>query len=205
MLKNSRPVFKGVTHTLASMIYCLVGWYLTTDIPSGLYFSSMIFHFTTSAYLHCNIHHEKLLFYRKLDHIAIFIYIAAVYNLLINRILHDISGWTIGLLFFGTIVGIYIRIYYTDLPNKLIALPYMICGWSILMDIKLVVKTIYYIPVTSTVFIFGGLCYTVGGLIYISRYPDPWPKYIGFHEVFHMLSVIGSACFTVSVFYLLVV
>ena len=39
----------------------------------------------------------------------------------------------------------------------------------------------------------GGALYTVGGLVYALKRPDPWPRVFGFHEVFHLLVIAGSA------------
>lgn len=41
--------------------------------------------------------------------------------------------------------------------------------------------------------IAGGACYTIGALALAVRWPNPWPKVFGFHEVFHALTVVASA------------
>lgn len=38
----------------------------------------------------------------------------------------------------------------------------------------------------------GGSFYSLGGVVYGLRRPDPWPGWFGFHEVFHGLTV--AAC-----------
>ena len=35
----------------------------------------------------------------------------------------------------------------------------------------------------------GGGLYTVGGLVYGVKRPDPFPRWFGFHEVFHTLTI----------------
>ena len=37
----------------------------------------------------------------------------------------------------------------------------------------------------------GGVLYILGGVVYGFRRPDPWPRYFGFHEVFHSLTVLA--------------
>ena len=37
----------------------------------------------------------------------------------------------------------------------------------------------------------GGICYTVGAVIYALRWPDPWPRTFGYHEVFHALTIVA--------------
>ena len=35
--------------------------------------------------------------------------------------------------------------------------------------------------------------YTIGALVYARRWPDPNPRVFGYHEVFHVFVVAGSA------------
>jgi len=39
----------------------------------------------------------------------------------------------------------------------------------------------------------GGLTYLVGAVVYARRRPDPRPTVFGYHEVFHVLTVIAAA------------
>ena len=39
----------------------------------------------------------------------------------------------------------------------------------------------------------GGLLYTVGGVVYGLRRPNPFPSWFGFHEVFHAFTVAAFA------------
>jgi hemolysin III len=39
----------------------------------------------------------------------------------------------------------------------------------------------------------GGVLYTLGAVVYAIRRPDPWPRVFGYHEVFHLLVIGGSA------------
>lgn len=47
--------------------------------------------------------------------------------------------------------------------------------------------------------IAGGTIYLIGGVIYARRKPDPWPRWFGFHEVFHALVVIGGAAHVIAI------
>ena len=40
----------------------------------------------------------------------------------------------------------------------------------------------------------GGLLYTVGAVVYALKWPDPWPRVFGFHEVFHLFTLAGAGC-----------
>ena len=43
--------------------------------------------------------------------------------------------------------------------------------------------------------IVGGLLYSVGGILYMVRWPDPFPRAFGFHEVFHSMVALASGMF----------
>lgn len=45
-----------------------------------------------------------------------------------------------------------------------------------------------------TLIVIGGLLYSAGAMVYALQRPDPSPRWFGFHEVFHALTV---AAFTV--------
>ncbi len=38
---------------------------------------------------------------------------------------------------------------------------------------------------------FGGILYTVGGVIYGLKRPNPFPQWFGFHEVFHSFTILA--------------
>ena len=42
--------------------------------------------------------------------------------------------------------------------------------------------------------IYGGLAYTIGVGIDVQHEPNIWPGVIGYHELFHVLVVVGSFC-----------
>jgi hypothetical protein len=46
--------------------------------------------------------------------------------------------------------------------------------------------------------------YTIGGIVYASRYPDPFPAQFGFHEVFHALVVAASICHFAACYHVVV-
>jgi hemolysin III len=44
-------------------------------------------------------------------------------------------------------------------------------------------------PTVLTLIILGGAFYSLGGLVYGLRRPNPLPHYFGFHEVFHSFTI----------------
>ncbi|NDE89263.1 MAG: hemolysin III family protein, partial [Micrococcales bacterium] len=46
----------------------------------------------------------------------------------------------------------------------------------------------------------GGLCYTLGAVIYGIKKPNPFPGHFGFHEIFHTLTVLAFICHWIAIF-----
>ena len=47
--------------------------------------------------------------------------------------------------------------------------------------------------------IVGGALYTLGAVVYGFRRPDPWPRWFGFHEVFHTFTILAFVTHYVGV------
>ena len=44
---------------------------------------------------------------------------------------------------------------------------------------------------TFVLIVTGGALYTVGGVVYGFKRPNPWPRWFGFHEVFHTFTILA--------------
>ena len=45
----------------------------------------------------------------------------------------------------------------------------------------------------------GGGLYTLGGIVYGTKFPNPWPRWFGFHEVFHTFTILAFVTHYVGV------
>jgi hemolysin III len=222
---SKRPALKGVFHLITAWFHILIYPSLSRLIPSDcywpltLYLWSVIGHFGASALFHIidwralfhSIDSRVLLHFidspkhliiypRRLDHVMIFLNIAATYYAAIATVFHDISVYVKYTIVIGTILGIVIRIFYTDAPKKVIAIPYIILGWTIILDPYTIMHTMSIIPMGCFLAILAGLLYTIGACMYIMKWPRLCPTYMGYHEMFHILTIIGSLLFTICIF-----
>jgi hemolysin III len=46
----------------------------------------------------------------------------------------------------------------------------------------------------------GGICYTLGAIVYARKRPDPSPTWFGYHEIFHVGTIAGFVCHSVAIF-----
>lgn len=54
-------------------------------------------------------------------------------------------------------------------------------------------------PAIVALIIAGGLFYSVGGVVYALKRPDPSPRWFGFHEVFHSFTILAFVTHYVGV------
>ena len=48
----------------------------------------------------------------------------------------------------------------------------------------------------------GGIAYTLGAATYALTRPNPWRGVLGYHEVFHALTIVGAALHFAAVLHL---
>lgn len=127
---------------------------------------------------------------RRLDHAAIFLFIAGSYT---PFCLLALPGS--GLLLFvwmGAGLGVLKSIRWPDSPRAITALLYLALGWSVLPSIPRMAVVLG--SGGLALLALGGVLYSAGAVIYARRRPDPWPAVFGFHELFHALVVAACAC-----------
>ncbi|NLA10015.1 MAG: hemolysin III family protein, partial [Microbacteriaceae bacterium] len=68
---------------------------------------------------------------------------------------------------------------------------YLLLGWAAVMYMP----ALFAANVAMMILVIaGGLFYTGGAIIYALKKPNPWPGVFGFHEIFHVCTVIAFLC-----------
>jgi channel protein (hemolysin III family) len=49
--------------------------------------------------------------------------------------------------------------------------------------------------------IIGGVVYSVGGVFYGLKWPDPWPETFGHHEFFHACTAVAAICHYIAMWF----
>ena len=150
----------------------------------------MVFLFST-LYHWLPISGEALKVFRKIDHIMIFVFIAASYTPVCLVTIRGGWGWSIfGVVWGITLFGLFMKIFWLSAPRWLSTALYLLMGWIVVIGIWPIIQNM----VSQGIFwmVLGGLFYTTGAVIYGIKKPNPWPHVLGFHEIFHLFILAGS-------------
>jgi hemolysin III len=197
-----RPALRGWLHVGAFVAWLIGGPLLIAAAPNsgskaalGVYVLAMLAMFGTSAMFH-RIRWSAPAWrrMRRADHSAIFVGIAGTSTGVGYLAL---SGWSqvvlLSMAWGGALVGIVMRQVWFDAPQWVVAVPYVVVGWSALIVAPQLVRGLGWTG--FALLLVAGIAYTGGALIYARKRPDPWPGVFGFHEAFHACTVIGAGIF----------
>jgi hemolysin III len=135
---------------------------------------------------------------RRLDHSSIFLLIAGTYTPFALMLLNGGSGAVLLILVWaGALIGIAFRLFWIGAPTWLYLPVYIALGWSAIFWLGDFASTAG--PVVLTLIIVGGALYSLGGLIYGLKRPNPAPQWFGFHEVFHSFTIAAFVVHYVGV------
>ena len=159
-----------------------------------LYCCSMITLYVSSTLYHCiRCNSKGRTAFRKLDHASIYFLIAGTYTPVCLIALRGTIGWlmfiTIWLL---AITGFMQTLFWINAPRQITAGIYIVMGW-------LAITAIYPLSMQLSFegllwLLLGGVLYTVGGVFYALKWPGRNNPKFGFHEIFHVLIILGSIC-----------
>ncbi len=135
---------------------------------------------------------------RRMDHTNIFLIIAGTYTPLALALLAPGPARTLLVVVWsGALVGLLMRIFWLGAPRWLYVPIYVALGWVAVAYLGTFWRAGG--PAVVWLILAGGLAYTVGAVVYGFKWPDPSPRWFGFHEIFHALTVAGFTCHYVAV------
>lgn len=129
---------------------------------------------------------------RRLDHSNILLVIAGTYTPLAVLLLPTTTAtWLLGTIWAATLAGIAARVFWLTAPRWFYVPLYVVLG---LVSVGFLPQ--FWAnggPATVWLLLGGGLAYVLGAVVYGVKRPNPSPRWFGFHEVFHVLTVLGYA------------
>lgn len=213
ILQRFRDPISGLTH-LAGALLGIVGVLhilgldlsarpspqsLASVISLLIYGFSLIFLYSASSAYHlCRVTDARRLQLRQLDHAMVPVFIAGSYTPFCVIALHDRLGYTLlAVVWTLAVAGLVKGIYWLHAPRWVTASVFVAMGWVVVVAVYPLSQVIS--PTALSLLFGGGLAYSLGALIYACKWPNPLPPLFGFHEIWHLFVLLGSACHYVSI------
>jgi hemolysin III len=210
LLSKFREPISSLTHLIGAFLsliglILLIKYSLDTanvynTIMLAVFGISSILLYSASSTYHKSLSSEKVIkILRRVDHSMIYVLIAGTYTPIC---LIALKGATGTFLFIGVwslaFIGILLKIVWFDAPRWLYTGFYILMGWISVFAIVPIIRAISFGGFMWL--LAGGLFYTVGGVIYATKWPKINLKLFGFHEIFHIFIMLGSLCHFILMF-----
>ncbi|WP_454051235.1 PAQR family membrane homeostasis protein TrhA [Cellulomonas sp. Marseille-Q8402] len=198
-----KPRLRGWIHagmfpvaTVASIVLVVLAPTTALTVAAAVFGAAAMLLFGTSAVYHRGTWSPRVAgVLRRLDHTNIFLVIAGTYTPLAVALLPASTARTLLIIVWaGAVAGMLARIFWLNAPRWVYVPVYIALGWV----------AVWFLPAfgradnggAAVVWLVagGGLAYTLGALVYGLKRPNPSPRWFGFHEIFHLLTVVGWGC-----------
>jgi hemolysin III len=194
------PFLRGRIHEVAAIPFAVAGVTMAAVADSSLqrvaiavFTVSVVAMLTASAAYHCHAYtFESKLSARRLDHAMIFVAIGGTqtaYWLLAAP--PRVAITAIAIVWLVAAGGIHHKLTRMTMAHTSGSWLYIALGWTGVAMVPYLVGAgdlLAFVVVPG-----GGLVYTGGGFVLSHRLVDPWPKVFGYHEVWHLMVIIGVA------------
>lgn len=158
----------------------------------AIYGSSLVALFGSSSVYHfMDLGRSGNRWLQRLDHCAIFFLIAGTY---FPATIHLLDGaWRISILAVVgglALAGVVFKLVWIDCPDWLSTALYVGLGWVAVIPAHRMLPELS--AGSIALLAAGGLAYTVGAVVYVKEWPDPWPRLFGHHEIWHLFVLAGA-------------
>ena len=207
MQSRFREAVSALTHfgsAFAALIGLLwliaLGWDESAKLVSlSVYGLSLVSLFFSSGIYHAaQVKPDVLLWLRKLDHSAIYLLIAGTYTPFCVIAFRGFWSWgLLGIIWLLALTGILVKLFVVNSPRWLNAGVYVLMGWLSIAAIAEMLQVLSFGAMFWLV--VGGVIYTLGALVYITKKMDFFPGVFGFHEVWHIFVILGALAHFIAI------
>lgn len=207
---SARPRMRGWLHLWAFVVSIGTGAALIAVVAptegareatvTAVYAATVSLLFGTSALYHrVTWRPHWRLRMKRLDHSMIFVFIAGTYTPFSVLVLGPSTGTVVlTVVWAGAVFGVTLKMF-KPRSHRWIGLPlYLGLGWV----------AVFVFPALLTagvapfvLLLVGGAFYSMGAIVYGIRRPNPVPAVFGYHEVFHLCTVVAALCHYVAVWF----
>jgi hemolysin III len=208
-----KPRLRGWLHLACAPVTLAAGVVLVvlsptsaTRLGSAVYAVCSVLLFTVSAVYHRGRWSARVAtVLQRFDHANIFLFIAGTYTPFSLLLLRGTDRVVmLSVIWSGALLGVAFRVLWIGAPRWLYTPIYIGLGWAAVFFLPEFAAGSERLGVTLgvvvlTLIALGGALYTLGGVVYGFKRPNPWPRWFGFHEVFHTLTILAFVSHYVGV------
>jgi len=168
----------------AGLVLVAVGPTLEARLSAAVYVAMSGLLFGISGTYHRQSSHRLIEILRRFDHANIYLIIAGTYTPFTVLALDGAARiGVLALVWTGAIAGVVFRTTWVGAPRWLYVTLYIVLGWVAVLFLP---QFLNGAGLAACILVaLGGVGYSVGGVVYGLRKPNPSPRWFGFHEVFH--------------------
>jgi hemolysin III len=195
-----KPTWRGWIHAVTFPVAIVTGVVLILVAQGGaakwaaaVFMATSLLLFGNSALYHRLDWSPRVkIILKRIDHANILLLNAGTYTPLAVLALPPGKGaLLLVFVWSGALIGILFRVFWINAPRWLYVAIYLLLGWAAVMYL---VDLFEANPTMMVLVIVGGLLYTGGAIVYALKRPNPWPGHFGFHEIFHVCTVLAFLC-----------
>lgn len=199
----AKPILRGWLHAVAAPVAGVAAILLAILAPGNLRMPAVLFALTTillfsvSAIYHRGTFSPRITaMLQRWDHANIFLVIAGSATPFAVALLEPGPARSLlAVLWLGAAGGALVRLLWVRAPRWLFVPLYLALGWASVMFLPGFLSSELLTPVQRGwvlgLIVVGGILYTLGAGVFATRWPNPSPKWFGFHEVFHSFTIGG--------------
>ncbi|MGI5203218.1 PAQR family membrane homeostasis protein TrhA [Spirillospora sp. CA-108201] len=187
----TRPRLRGWLHLgafpavlVAGLVLVAFGPSIEARLASALYVATSGMLFGISGTYHRQQSHRLIEVLRRFDHANIYLIIAGTYTpFAVLALDGGVRVAVLAIVWTGAVAGVVFRTTWIGAPRFLYVTLYIVLGWVAVLFLPQFLSGAGL--VACLLVAGGGICYSIGGVVYGLRRPNPSPSWFGFHEVFH--------------------
>lgn len=128
---------------------------------------------------------------QRIDHSMIYLVVAGTFTpIAIAGLEGSAVWWCLGLVWAIAVVGITLKLVLAEVSTGLSVTLQLVMGWTVILWLRQIWDSL---GAGAIVFIaIGGLFYTAGTVIFMTKRPRLFPRTFSYHELFHVFVVMAS-------------
>lgn len=197
VLDAVKPKLRGWLHLamapiafIGGLVLVVLGDTVQARAAAAVFTVTAVFLFSMSAVYHRGTWSPRWgTALKRIDHSNIFLIIAGSYTPFALLLPSDQARTLLAIVWSGALLGVAFRLVWIHAPRWLYVPVYVALGSVAVFFLGPLLR---HAGTTVVSFVVaGGVLYTLGALVYGIKRPNPSPRWFGFHEIFHALTILA--------------